>query len=305
MEKPTLTEYLAQIIKLESSVFTLGDTIRGLYQKINSLEYAINNEEKPKMPKNEIKHLSIVDVGLGLWVLGAFIGGFLGFSIGFTLYFPLIGFIAGSVLGFFVAYLVSCIPYKKQMRHEREEQEKYEQQLQAYQEEAEQYQKWMEGELAQVSNLRELCGTMEQELTETKEVLAQLYGENVIFPKYRNLVAVCSLYEYLMSGRCTRLTGHDGAYNIYENEVRLDRILTKIDMVVQRLDQIKENQWMLYDTIRQGNEISQRVLAESIRQSRLLGSVAENSAVAAYQAEIAANNSAANAMIGVANYLKE
>jgi hypothetical protein len=64
-----------------------------------------------------------------------------------------------------------------------------------------------------------------------------------VFDKYRDIVALSTFYEYLMAGRCETLDGINGAYNIYENELRLNTIITK-------LDEIKENQFMIYNKLR-------------------------------------------------------
>ena len=45
------------------------------------------------------------------------------------------------------------------------------------------------------------------------------------------MVMVCSLYEYVCSGRCDTLAGHEGAYNIWEMEIRLDKIVTQLGLV--------------------------------------------------------------------------
>ena len=62
-----------------------------------------------------------------------------------------------------------------------------------------------------------------------------------------------------MSGRCTTLEGYEGAYNIYENEIRMNMILTKLDDIINRLDVIAQNQRMLYSEINEGNRISQAI----------------------------------------------
>ena len=48
-----------------------------------------------------------------------------------------------------------------------------------------------------------------------EKALAELYDENIIFPKYRELVAVSAINEYLLSGRCETLEGENSAYNLY------------------------------------------------------------------------------------------
>ncbi|HIW25717.1 MAG TPA: hypothetical protein H9688_06470 [Firmicutes bacterium] len=80
-----------------------------------------------------------------------------------------------------------------------------------------------------------------------------IYDKNIIFPKYRRLSLVCSLYEYFCSGRCSTLEGHEGAYNILEMEIRLDRIITQMDMVITRLESIRDGQYVLYSAIQDSN----------------------------------------------------
>ena len=50
----------------------------------------------------------------------------------------------------------------------------------------------------------------------TIELLNNYYDKNIIYPKYRDLVALCMIYEYLVSGRCLTLEGRNGAYNKYD-----------------------------------------------------------------------------------------
>ncbi len=86
-------------------------------------------------------------------------------------------------------------------------------------------------------------------LKETYKCRNELYSLNIVFEKYRNPVALATFYEYLMSGRCTSLEGANGAYNIYEQEVRADIIIDKLDKIIISLDQIKNNQYMIYQEL--------------------------------------------------------
>lgn len=85
-----------------------------------------------------------------------------------------------------------------------------------------------------------------ESLSETRNVLSRLYESNIIYPKYRNMVAMCSIYEYFATGRCTELTGPNGAYNLYESELRQNTIINKLDTIINQLEAIKNNQYMLY-----------------------------------------------------------
>ncbi len=114
---------------------------------------------------------------------------------------------------------------------------------------------------------------------------------------------MCSLYEYFISGRFTELTGPDGAYNRYETEIRLDRIITKLDVIIHKLDAIKANQYMLFTALQEGNQLTKQLLDESVKQSQLAQKTVENTALAAHYSEVAASNAQACALIGVANHI--
>lgn len=80
-----------------------------------------------------------------------------------------------------------------------------------------------------------------------------LYGYNIIFGKYRNVVALSTFYEYLVAGRCTGLQGADGAYNMYESETRADMIIGQLSQVIEQLEEIKETQYMIYSELQTVN----------------------------------------------------
>ena len=73
----------------------------------------------------------------------------------------------------------------------------------------------------------------------------KLYAYNIIFSKYQNLVALTTFYEYLASGRCDRLEGTYGAYNLYEREIRDDLIITQLSQISEDLECIKDSQEMI------------------------------------------------------------
>ena len=91
-------------------------------------------------------------------------------------------------------------------------------------------------------------------LTESKKLLSRLYDKNIIFPKYRNIVAMCTIYEYFLSGRCIELTGPNGAYNLYEAELRQNMIINQLDEIRSHLEDIKENQYTLYHEMQRANK---------------------------------------------------
>lgn len=125
---------------------------------------------------------------------------------------------------------------------------------------------------------------------------------NVLFPKYATLPAVSTIYEYLVSGRCNELTGATGAYNLYESEVRANRIIAQLDSINEKLDQIKINQFMLYQAVSSVNEqlsslneAANRMTNELQSVNTNLSSIRESSAVIAYNSAQTAYYSKVNA----------
>ena len=80
-----------------------------------------------------------------------------------------------------------------------------------------------------------------------------MYDLDIIFEKYRNMIAMTSIYEYFASGRCDRLEGPDGAYNLFESELRQNLIINRMDVIISRLDQKKDNQYILYKQMTETN----------------------------------------------------
>ena len=95
-----------------------------------------------------------------------------------------------------------------------------------------------------------------------KNTLEQVYSVDVIYPKYRNLVAVTMIYEYLASGRCSELEGPNGAYNLYEMELRQNIIIGQLSSILDRLEQIRSNQFTLYNELEKSNQESARLLSD-------------------------------------------
>lgn len=93
--------------------------------------------------------------------------------------------------------------------------------------------------------------------------------------------------------------GHEGAYNILELEVRLDRIITQLDKVIMNLEAIRANQYMLYSCLKESNRKMDMLLQEenrmpdsmqnlgtqSYEMNRRLGELQHSSELANYLAE--------------------
>lgn len=96
-----------------------------------------------------------------------------------------------------------------------------------------------------------------------------LFAYNVIFPKYRSNSILFLLLEYLDSGRCTTLSGKDGAYNIFEAEMRADKMIEQLTKITDVLSVINEKQTLLYAEMRAIRQLTENInlsLTEAVQE---------------------------------------
>ena len=135
----------------------------------------------------------------------------------------------------------------------------------------------------QLTQLNDLLG----KLNATRD---KLYSSDIIYLKYRDLIAISTIYEYLASGRCSELEGPNGAYNLYENELRANIIIGSLGQIISDIQQIKNGQFALYQELHNSN----RVIAS------ILCNIADNTQLAAYYANVAAAAASADRyMVGM------
>ncbi len=148
---------------------------------------------------------------------------------------------------------------------------------------------------------------MEHTLSETEDVLQKLYAAGPIFPKYQTLIAISTMYEYFVTGRCSELTGANGAYNLYEAELRQNLIINRLEDIVDNLEAIRDNQYVLYTELRSIDQTARLIAAdigdlcdttkEIKRTARNIessvGDIAYSQRIAAENAKIAAKNTEA------------
>ena len=97
-------------------------------------------------------------------------------------------------------------------------------------------------ELARAHGELDYCTMTEQEITpyeaRARKELKEHYASNLIHPKYQNFLAVSQIYDYIDTGRCDKLEGPDGAYNIFEFELRMNTIISDLRVIQQKLDEV-------------------------------------------------------------------
>ena len=109
---------------------------------------------------------------------------------------------------------------------------------------------------------RAFAEAAEVHIAATKDVLEKLYNKGAIYRKYCTLPALTCIYEYFVTERCTELTGPHGAYNLYEDELRKDTVISQLNTVIENLEQIRHNQYMLYQQVKSINENTNTIVSE-------------------------------------------
>ncbi len=302
-------EYIRNIKDLEISCYQQKQLLEKLKEqplitkkRITELEQRLKAEKEPVKPL----HL-IVDILLGFIfsIFGGFIFAICGvivalvvriilsiFSSNINLFSsPWLPYIFwGAIIGFVIGYIWCLYDFIKQGADSRK----------SYPYKVELFHKKQQEINTLIENKRKILATTipneialrERTLRQTKNILQKYYNMGFIYPKYQGLVPICTMYEYLESGRCFSLIGPHGAYNLYEEELRMHVIIGKLDDVIYRLDDISEK----LDDI----GASQRLLVQEIRQSnsrlnqisKTLDNIENNTALTQYYSSITASNTA-------------
>lgn len=128
-------------------------------------------------------------------------------------------------------------------------------------------------------------------MNKTKQILDNVYSMNIIHPKYRhNLIYICSIFEYFDTGRCNKLEGHEGAYNLLESDIKYHIILDQLDTIITKLDDIRDNQRELYTAVTNTNKNIQQVNSSINRLSGTMNNVQDSLNHIEYNSRISMQN---------------
>lgn len=280
-----LKEYIRKGIELEKIIYTQETVLYSLMDRVDSLGKAQKFDIKAE------RHVEGKGSGFAIIFVGAlalaisiflFIGGASCSCDGLYVVgaFPLIIAIIFLVLGISVS---RDLKREKQLAHTE-----YIDQLGDAWVARENDKIRVENEERIKDNLFEQFNILHEKHKESLKIRDEFYSVDIIFPKYRNIIALCSFYEYLISGRCEMLEGPNGAYNIFENELRLDMIVIKLDEVVAHLDQIERNQYMLHSAIVECSGKVDTLIRNTEAIASTLDYIADNSDIVAQNSKWAA-----------------
>lgn len=302
MEKKDLLQYIQDAITIETDVATQTEIIAQSKADIAAREPSLKQQKKPKKPVSkefppffalDNAPSSIIPVGLAV-VFFLFGLPFLSSSLVDEARNIAYGFwgVAGALLCF------SALKYFQYNKKSQEFQAEKELQQKRYteavarvdSENAKLHEKYSISHNAWQQSGNALIAHITPPLAQTQELLTRHYADNTIYPKYRNLPALTSIYEYLITGRCEELTGPHGAYNLYEDELRKDTVISQLNTVIENLEKIRQNQYMLYQQVKAIQENTTAIASELRQIKGYTIQIAQLSALNAYYAALNERN---------------
>ncbi len=295
MNTKELKEYLGYVKNLEARAYEQKKIYNRLCNEVKKLENRQYSAEKRLLKNEGIDALlqSIITFGCLGGVIGLIIGLFIGISMesGFILLkifncdikYLGIGFLIGAIIGAAIAIVWYASEAADTNRKNQDIKNKN---IQI----AKNNEAMKNSDKRKVQIIKKELEIINKQYQETRNILRRAYQLNVLHPKYQNWIAVCSLHEYLVTERCTQLSGHEGGYNIYEAEVRMNLIISKLDEVIDRLDQIQQSQYELYKALSTSNQNIDKICKQVVSVSNQLGNIEQNQALIEYNSRVTANN---------------
>lgn len=333
MQSPTteqLQQYLKKCFELESSIYAQEQVIKSSSKQIENYSDYRNLPSRPVMPeiyceKPDVEFVSPSTPVFLEWyekikkypvLFGC--GAFVLLGLLLTIYPDGLFFYCLVIIGVPILVSIKMESYKEKLELEKrraydracdQAEERYNQAkkeaMATYQADMDRYNRALKKKQTEIesrkSNARASINKLSIAKIDTANILESLYNIGWVYPKYRNFVAISAIYEYLASGRCTELTGPNGAYNLYEAELRQNMIIAKLDQVLKSLEQIKRNQFLLYQELQKSNSAVERISRDV---DRLLGSarrMEQCAELSAHYSRITAQNTDAIKYINLIN----
>ncbi len=292
MDKEQLRKGIAILYDMELNNYLMTRTISQLYYEIEDLGIKQNFEE-PTPSNRTYSGRDELSGGAGIgWLLGAILGGAGGCASGGFLS-GIGGLIGGMIAGVIVGLIVGGIVYtvNSDAYDERMEQQ-YIGKCRVYNEMVEKDNIRVKKELEKKAVLIQERNRLTVRRNEAKKKMNQFYDMMGIDEKYRNLVPIGYMNEFIHLQISTQLEGADGLYYLVRKELRYDQFQCTLEEISRKLDEIIDKQTKLYQEICDMNYRCAE-LVDSVnhsaelasRNSEKLESVAKNAQLTAYNTE--------------------
>lgn len=274
-------QYLAYATEMEAALYTMNRTISRMNYRINELG------QKGSKPTIQYEN-EYINWGEVLWEI---------------IFAAVIVFIPAEIVFLFMGWndtptpifvgaimAIAAVIYviKDEVRQNRATQKRnaekrveYENNLKAF----DMNERQKENQRRSLMNQRDL---LQRQYNSTKANLQKFYDAGNWHRKYRNLAAVATMHEYLETKRCLQLEGRGGAIDRYEKKLDVQEITDRLDIVIDKLDSLRQVQYELCCAVEQGNRKANQIYQSALQTQHYAQLTAENSSAAAYSAHQAA-----------------
>ena len=276
MDTSKLLEYLSIIIDLEKNKYTQEETIKNINNSISSYQSEFNNnlslnEKSDNIRQNisNFENIKVDESGKGIMYFMIYYVGCIGAGLGVIAYNIAHSMGIAIILGIIGAVICGSIPvlvWKNIMKNRRERTIIQVQRGMRADNELKQNRQLRNNEISlAVPKLEAEKKSMQETYQLTCQTLKKCYEINIIPVKYRNIVPVCMFYDYILNGRTYSLKRNpnafdEGAINMYEDEIFRNIIKDKLDIIINKLDDLRECQKVLCRVIEDGNRQTHKLL---------------------------------------------
>ena len=177
--------------------------------------------------------------------------------------------------------------YQKNLQYYNNKQEEYYLQLRRYQEQTEAENARIESKSAKVNTYNEALAKQRHQVwiqkTNAENALKELYSADIVYETYRGLLPISRFCHYIDSGLRDHLSGADGMYDLYEQELRSQMITNSMGRILQEVEELKQGVYALVREVDQIRSNQYKLIDEIDKSNRFVAMVSDQMQEVAYQ----------------------
>lgn len=300
MESEQIRQGISMLYDLEMNNYLMTRAIAQLDNQISLLgRYNTNALRLPQKAQNKYDLDEILGNGIMYLCIACIIGAIVGAVVGIItggildaiVYLFVFGFCAGcggGVIGIIVGF---CLRYKESQNIII----RYKQDNRLYDQTFAKETVRVERENTQKKFLTAQKQAIISRKSEASQTLTSLYNALNIDRKFRNIIPIGYMEEFIRLNISDHLEGIDGLYYLTRNELRLDQMQHTLTEISNKLDTIIDKQHRIYDEFIDMNRKCDTIIRKTVslteqvsKSNQSLDQIAANTAIAAYNSERAA-----------------
>lgn len=339
MENISLKQAISAIYDMELNNYLMTRAVKSLdgalHKNLPHPEDDFDMPEKPTQPKAPVDDTSIAANTIAAAIIGAIGGAVIKFVFGIVNYliaynsaptggqdavvdnapglifggfwtWVLIFAAIGTVIGVFSG-ISSKNTYKLRYKDYKAQCEAYDLAMKEYEAECKKCsdlkdqseREWEAKNEARKNALIQQKNQLHSKIAESSALLNNFYNTVGIDEKFRNIIPMAYMNEFIELGISTKLEGADGLYYLVRKELRMDQMQYKLDTIITKLDTLIDQQHSIYGELLNLNMRCDNMISATIRQTdamltqnhlisnqnKLLTDIESNTAIAAYNSE--------------------